>query len=212
MTRARRFSPIKSSTGNVRRSNHEQHREVYHEVNCCYPVARDSRLRAVVGAYPCVRDENGWQVLHVIRWQPFPSIPGGDEPALDSPHLQCLCGFVYSRYQREGGQHPDVHEGKGGMPANRRSCRSLQRHSIRRPGSAVTEPGFQSGMRLGAGRGAGPFFVRRPTLHGVVFAILCLLSPAHPDAVLALTANRFNANPSCSSAERSARRWRLSIR
>ena len=32
-----------------------------------------------------------------------------------------------------------------------------------------------------SGRGAGPFFVRRPTLHGVVFAILCLPPPEHPD-------------------------------
>ena len=47
-----------------------------------------------------------------------------------------------------------------------------------------------------SGRGAGPFFVRRPTLHGVVFAILCLTPSRAPGcAVLALTASRFNSNP-----------------
>ena len=32
-----------------------------------------------------------------------------------------------------------------------------------------------------SGRGAGRFFVRRPTLHGVVFAILCPIRREHPD-------------------------------
>jgi hypothetical protein len=55
-----------------------------------------------------------------------------------------------------------------------------RRDRLAEPGRAVKQvcPG-QERDEIRSGRGAGPFVVRRPTLHGVVFAILCLLSPEH---------------------------------
>jgi hypothetical protein len=117
----------------------------------------------------------------------------GPRPRGGSGILQALC---------EGRADPGA--GRAGEPALRRGLagdalvdrvfgslrmvpRSLERRHRRRAGCAcenfegLQRPVMLSGVRSGRVAAPGVFFVRRPTLHGVVFAILCLTPPEHPD-------------------------------
>ena len=89
------------------------------------------RHRSHVRVHNRVGQQNGRQVLRVVRWRTLLSIQGGHEEVCNPPHLQRVCGIVYSRFQHAGGQVPDVHGGESGMHADGRSCRPLQRPAIR---------------------------------------------------------------------------------
>jgi hypothetical protein len=116
----------------------QQNREICREDNCRHHVACNIQRRAIVRCHACVRHQDERQVLLVVRRRPRLSRQGGHPQARHSSHLQRLCRLVHARFRQKRGWNPALPGSQGAMPANRRACRPLQPHAIRRNGKAIT--------------------------------------------------------------------------